>query len=73
MRQKRDLEENVWTGWQRRLIQASPCSSCVGGDTFFQRGAFYAAAPWRGVQATSFMFRARLLGGGDASIQRGGF
>jgi hypothetical protein len=39
----------------------------------FQRGGFYAAAPWRGIQATPSIFRARLLGGGDASIQRGGF
>jgi hypothetical protein len=45
----------------------------VGGDTFFQRGGFYAAAPWRGIQATPSPVRARLLVGGDTPIQRGGF
>jgi hypothetical protein len=35
----------------------------TGGDAFFQRGAFYAAAPWHGVQATPSMFRALSLVG----------
>jgi hypothetical protein len=34
----------------------------VGGDAYIQRGRFYAATPWQGVQATPSMFRARLLG-----------
>jgi hypothetical protein len=34
-----------------------PCSA--GGDASIQRGAFFAAAPWRGVQATPSMFRVR--------------
>jgi hypothetical protein len=35
----------------------------AGGDAFFQRGGFFAAAPWYIFQATPSMFRARLLGG----------
>jgi hypothetical protein len=40
---------------------------------FFQRGGFYAAAPWRGIQATPSPVRARCWVGGDTWIQRGGF
>jgi hypothetical protein len=31
------------------LFRALPLA---GGDAFFQRGGFYAATPWQGVQAT---------------------
>jgi hypothetical protein len=37
----------------------------VGGDAFFQRGGFYAAAPWRSIQATPSTFRALSLVGGE--------
>jgi hypothetical protein len=32
---------------RKRMVQGGD-----GGDAFFQRDAFYAAAPWRGLQAT---------------------
>jgi hypothetical protein len=37
----------------------------VGGATFFQRGGFYAAAPWQGIQATPSPIRALSLASGE--------
>jgi hypothetical protein len=37
---------------EKRTFTVFRALPLVGGDTFFQRGAFYAAAPWRGLQAT---------------------
>jgi hypothetical protein len=45
----------------------------TGGDAFFQRGGFFAAAPWHIFQATPSMFRAQCWAGGGAYIQRGAF
>jgi hypothetical protein len=42
----------------------------TGGDASIQSGAFYAAAPWRGVQATPSTFRARLLCGVKAMARK---
>jgi hypothetical protein len=44
-----------------------------GRDGLFQRGGFFAAAPWRSIQATPSPVRTRNWAGGDACIQRGGF
>jgi hypothetical protein len=38
------------------LVRALPL---VGGDAYIQRGGFYAAAPWRGIQSTHSTFRAQ--------------
>jgi hypothetical protein len=44
MRHKRELAENVWYGVETAIN--------IGGNAFFQYGSFFAAAPWRSVQAT---------------------
>jgi hypothetical protein len=49
----------------RRFHAGSTCGRGTGGDAFFQRGGFYAAAPWRGIKATPSTFRALPLAGGD--------
>jgi hypothetical protein len=38
--------------------------SLAGGAAFIQRGGFYAAAPWRSIQATPSTFRGAFIGGG---------
>jgi hypothetical protein len=85
MRKPRKLAQNIWyqvrsaaahlsrvAGFLSNALNGSG-AVLVGGDASFQRGGFYAAAPWHGIKATPSMVRARLLVGGDASFQRGGF
>jgi hypothetical protein len=45
---------HVWGDryWSEILVGEPPPGEVVGGDTFFQRGGFYAAAPWHIFQAT---------------------
>jgi hypothetical protein len=66
---------HVWGDryWSEILVGEPPPGEVAGGDTFLQRGGFFAAAPWRIFQATPSMFRAQCWAGGDAFFQRGGF